>query len=179
VFAAGHLDLCVVGEKCQSGGQWTRFEVKGKLRVACDLDLLFEGAAVRGTRTDPEVGEVATKLVGKVVQHDKNWLVIEVTETWKARGGKLVNPTYQWRFERDGVDRETGSPRWRVREGKPVRGAKPGHRSNWRGHVRLDQGRLVGRYGFDWDGMDARPGTMELTHPLNLEVLPEGLEGTR
>ncbi|MBK9129739.1 MAG: hypothetical protein IPM13_18435 [Phycisphaerales bacterium] len=56
-----------------------------------------------------------------------------------------------------------------------MKGEATGHRFNWRGHVILEGDQLVGRYGFDWRGMDKkghRAGTAELTHPLVLRITP-------
>lgn len=176
----GSLEFTVDGERCPTGGSWGPFRLSGTLRLAQDLDLLAAGVLVRGTRTEPEAGKPAT-MRGRVVECGARVLVIEAEERWEVARGRFATPTYRWRFERDGVDEATGSPRWKVRDGVRVRGAGA-DRSNWRGYVVLQQGQLVGSYGFDWQGMEKlgnRPGTRELTHPLRLELLPDGPEVVR
>lgn len=132
------------------------------------------GSVVKGLRTEPKAvsGTVEATMDGTVIRHDARWLVIRAQERWGR-----ASPVWDWRFERDGNDPRTGKPRWVVRAGQAVKGEVSGHRSNWRGHLVLDGERLVGRYGFDWRGMERkgnRAGTDELTHPLVLAItLPE------
>lgn len=177
-FEKGFLRLDLRTER-KSGVKWMPQHMQAKLRVAEDLDLLGKGATVRGTRTDPAEGHVPTSMVGEVIQHDRSQLVIRIQESWKLPNGKWAKPAYDWRFDRDGVDTETGLPRWKVRAGKLLPPGKHDNRSNWRGYVLLDQGQLVGRYGFDWEGMEKlghKPGSAELTHPLRLTITPAGHE---
>jgi len=134
------------------------------------MDVVHEGARVKGTRTDPATDPVAT-MKGEVTHCDARRLEIKCHERWQLHNGRFATPTWTWRFERDGTDRVTGEPRWRLIAGTAVKGAPSSHRSNWRGYVVLRGDRLVGKYGFDWKGMTAPEGTRELTHPLDLEIV--------
>ncbi|MFK7742816.1 MAG: hypothetical protein AB8H80_21070 [Planctomycetota bacterium] len=133
---------------------------------------LRKGTQIEGRRTEADGGpeNVLATMRGQVVHHDARWLRVKVTEEWPTKRG-MFRSVWEWRFERGDADAKTGNPRWTVVDGKHIRGERDDQRSNWRGYVTWQDGRLEGRYGFDWRHMSKRglkPGGDELTLPLVL-----------
>lgn len=156
--------------------KWKPWRVAVTLRQFEELDVLQVGTELTGSRTDPNSSTVA-RIKGHIKEWDGKLLVIECNESWRAENGHMATPVWRWRFQLDAQkDKKTGAPRWTVLDGECVKGGNT--RSNWRGYVLLQQGRLVGEYGFDWPGMSrkgARPGTEDLQHPLTLDLAPNSV----